>query len=118
MFGDYFTVLKSRGGLKYPSKSLFDLIDRHIEPAIDNHLKEGLFLGGAIESLILKFKPISVELVENLGCSNTVHKAPFIVEIISFYTSVRIFFYTRQFNKEKITVSAVCKKKIKEGKLQ
>ena len=107
------THSKLKGELKFPSLPLYNLLAFHIEPHVENQLKENLS----------RFSPV-VQIVESLtklpgsgvGCCEE-HSCSLVTSIVIFYLSVRVFFFTRRFNSETIPASKLVNSHRKRSKL-
>jgi len=107
------TRTKSSGYLKYPSASLFGIIQNVVEPKIQSRLSQKLqdaVVGEIIESL---------ENIDctGIGCPVQYHSEELTVQLISFYVTIRMYFFTKLYNREVVTGRAKTKKQRKLAKL-
>ena len=107
------TDIKSFGKLKKPSPSFFNLI-RNIEPKIETYLRQERFVSNSVTSLVSSFDKI---LHHGIGCGKEDHITELLPNIISYYISTRMYFFTRSYNVEKNTTRIKSKQDRKKVKL-
>lgn len=107
------TEIKDRGHLKYSSKSLFHLLSVQVEPNIAKQIESGTHRPGIIPALIGE---LGVLQGNGIGCS-VEHAKVLIVKIVLYYISIRMYFHTKNHNRELLRSRVEAKKKMKQAKL-
>jgi len=107
------TALKDFGGLKYPSKALAHLVINFVEPVLSEKLN---FTG--IPRDFVKDVMESLDCIDCSGIGCCVEHGPLLVaNLLSYYVTLRIWFFCRRKNKEEIRSGVARKTKMKLGKL-
>lgn len=109
------TAIKDLGRLRYPSISLFRLISDSIEPKIIEVLaNENLRVSQCITTCVaLSLNEINCA---GIGCSYE-HGSGLVINIINYYITLRMYFFSKKQNKDFLRSNTETKKKMKEAKL-
>lgn len=107
------TNTKDMGGLSRPSKPLFCLLNDWIEPALNGLKLDDVVGKNVVLEVVNKLVDVKCE---NLGC-NEKHSQTLASEIIMYYITIRMYFFSQHHNKESLTSIVKSKQKFKEAKL-
>jgi len=107
------TWTKDKGALQYPSSELVRIISQSIEPQIRQNLC------GPLKSSIVADIVQSIDSIdcEGVGCPIPDHSEKLVSRLVSFYVTIRMFFFTKTYNREVISSRLQAKRQRKASKL-
>jgi len=107
------TEIKNLGGLKFPSTALFELVNSVLEPKLAEKLKSSTITSEFVSQFLQSLPSMNYA---GIGCSQE-HGQQLLVEIIMYYTTIRLYFFSKIVNKEKLRSGSKTQSNMKMAKL-